>query len=405
MKILDFLFPSSGGIVREINIIKGLVEQGNDLYVSELLAGDDIIDDKLYHFNETNKNYASLFDRKNGVPFLKLSIDKQRDIATKLLYKQFNPEIRNLIGFINENKIDALISGDFTITSNILAQIKERSGIPAITLSAGHLLGIESLIDLGFNRDKIIQRYSQILDEIDKIIAPSEYELNRTMEIYNVSPNKMIKIYNGLDYNEIYNSLESSDKNKIKEYFRSIEIDKPYILYVGRIDVDKGVFIFPFIARLLSNYDFVLAGTEFYDYPCSKKILEKIIKMNNLRNVKLIGYVTDEIKYNLMKNAEAVIYPSTYFESFGYVPLEAISLGSPAIVPNIGPFPELSNLIGSTMIEYDAFNVLDLYEKIKSTMITKSKLDFQLALENLNHYFGYLKMSKDLISLIKSLRN
>ena len=53
------------------------------------------------------------------------------------------------------------------------------------------------------------------------------------------------------------------------------------------------------------------------------------------------GFVTDEQKVNLMKNAQALVFPSLY-EGFGLPILEAQSLGLPVLTSKTSSIPEVS---------------------------------------------------------------
>jgi hypothetical protein len=65
----------------------------------------------------------------------------------------------------------------------------------------------------------------------------------------------------------------------------------------------------------------------------------------NLRgSVHILGHVTSEERTWLLKNTEAVLYPSSA-EGFGFVPYEASALGTPTTFPGFGPLQEIAQLI------------------------------------------------------------
>jgi len=65
------------------------------------------------------------------------------------------------------------------------------------------------------------------------------------------------------------------------------------------------------------------------------------------------GFVSDFIKYRLIKAAEFMIFPSMY-EGFGIPALEAMSLGRPVMAAMTSSFPEV---IGDAGVYFDPFSV------------------------------------------------
>ena len=99
-------------------------------------------------------------------------------------------------------------------------------------------------------------------------------------------------------------------------------LDGPFVIYVGRIDENKGC------RELFSHFDWylrntkrdltlVLAGQAVLDVPRHPKIRH-------------LGFVPDEDKFDGMAAAAALVMPS-YFESLSMVALEAWALGRPVL--------------------------------------------------------------------------
>lgn len=53
--------------------------------------------------------------------------------------------------------------------------------------------------------------------------------------------------------------------------------------------------------------------------------------IETIRNLKLVGYVSDQEAKTLMRDCKAFIYP-TFYEGFGIPPMEALSAGAPEII-------------------------------------------------------------------------
>jgi glycosyltransferase involved in cell wall biosynthesis len=120
-------------------------------------------------------------------------------------------------------------------------------------------------------------------------------------------------------------------------------LPKRYLLYLGGFDVRKNV---PGILRAFARLDtpdvnLVVAGrlphedSSFFPDP------RRIARQQGITDrVRFTGWVDEEDKPALYSGATAFLFPSLY-EGFGLPPLEAMSCGTPVIVPDRGSLPEV----------------------------------------------------------------
>ena len=103
---------------------------------------------------------------------------------------------------------------------------------------------------------------------------------------------------------------------------RAFGLQNPYIIYVGRIDANKGCadlfrqFI-EYSGRSSQPLDLVLIGTPALPIPAHPRI-------------KHLGFVADQDKFDAIAGAELLVMPSPY-ESLSMVALEAWALGRPVL--------------------------------------------------------------------------
>ena len=64
------------------------------------------------------------------------------------------------------------------------------------------------------------------------------------------------------------------------------------------------------------------------------------ITKNLQKDIICTGYVTDDKKWELLKNADVFVFPS-FYEGFGLPPLEAMGSGCPTVVARAGAMPEV----------------------------------------------------------------
>jgi phosphatidyl-myo-inositol alpha-mannosyltransferase len=105
------------------------------------------------------------------------------------------------------------------------------------------------------------------------------------------------------------------------------------ILYVGRLEQRKGVkYLIRAFEKLVVDQptvQLIIAG----DGPDREK-LEEYVQEYNLKNVHFLGYISDEQKQKLFKEADLFCSPALYGESFGIVLIEAMASGVVTVAGN-----------------------------------------------------------------------
>lgn len=108
---------------------------------------------------------------------------------------------------------------------------------------------------------------------------------------------------------------------------------RPYLAAAGRLVREKGFQTVIERMGLFEDVDLFLAG----DGPMRGE-LERLA--DRYPNVFLLGMLDQSRLRSLMRGAVAVVVPSLFFETFGYVALEAMAAATPVIVHDLGPLPE-----------------------------------------------------------------
>lgn len=114
---------------------------------------------------------------------------------------------------------------------------------------------------------------------------------------------------------------------------------KDQVIYAGRLDPSKGIKEL-FEAWLnCSRFSLIVCGTGPLEEWC-----RIFIKKNNIKNIKMMGFVPNDIVLKLISESKATILTTKWFEGFPMTLVESFSRGTPVIGSNFGN-------VGSIIIE------------------------------------------------------
>jgi len=139
-----------------------------------------------------------------------------------------------------------------------------------------------------------------------------------------------------------------------------------YVLCVGTLEPRKNLpTLFAAYAGLPADlrqrYPLVVAGMAGWGTEGLMKSAEELIRRNELR---LLGYVADELIPPLYAGAAAFCYPSRY-EGFGLPALEAMASGVPVITSNQTSLPEV---VGEAGLMVDPDDVDGMRERLRQLL-------------------------------------
>jgi alpha-maltose-1-phosphate synthase len=176
------------------------------------------------------------------------------------------------------------------------------------------------------------------LEMADAVIAVSQETRRDVERFFQVAPDRLHVIYNGIDLEE-YRPTES--KAALKRF--GINPVEPYVLFVGRITRQKGIIhLVDAIKHLDPGFQVVLcAGAP--DTPEIAEEMKRAVAAAQRSRPGVIWIeemVDNKTKIELYSNAAAFVCPSIY-EPFGIINLEAMACGVPVVASNVGGIKEV----------------------------------------------------------------
>ncbi len=177
------------------------------------------------------------------------------------------------------------------------------------------------------------------LSNADGIVAVSEAMKYDMVSIYNIDPNRIRVIYNGIDA-DFYRKTENPEV--LRKY--GVDPEKPYVLFVGRITRQKGiVHLARAIPRLKEGIQVVLcAGAPDTDEIADemKHGVEEARRRSGADVVWIDKWVSKSEAVALYSHAEIFVCPSVY-EPFGIINLEAMACETPVVASATGGIREV----------------------------------------------------------------
>ncbi len=213
----------------------------------------------------------------------------------------------------------------------------------------------------------------------DRIFSVSRSTKDDLETRYGIRPSKIEVIQSGID-----GRFHEYDRNdpKLLSVKEKYQLPYRFILYLGAFEPRKNIVsvVRAFTALKKSRHpefeklSLVLAGVSGWK---EDEIRDEIESSSFRGNIILPGFVDDEDKPALYNLASLFAYPS-FYEGFGFPPLEALACGVPVVASNSSSLPEV---VGDAGILIDphrpdellrAFEEVLLDKKLRATLHERS---------------------------------
>ncbi len=185
--------------------------------------------------------------------------------------------------------------------------------------------------------------YQKAVQSSDIIFTVSETSKKEIIKYTGAVADKIKVVYNGIDFQQFNTILNKEAKQKVLDNY---SIDFPFVLFVGNVKPHKNLrnALLGFKEYLLNekttDVKFVIVGRRegfiTGDTGINTMVQDPVLK----DKVHFTGWVQHEDLPALYQQAKAFVFPS-YYEGFGFPPLEAMAAGCPVISSNASCMPEI----------------------------------------------------------------
>lgn len=135
-----------------------------------------------------------------------------------------------------------------------------------------------------------------------------------------------------------------------------------YLLYVGRIAMDKGVHFAIEVALELDLPLIMAAKLDAVDRPYFREYIEPWLS----DRIRWIGEVAETERNKLMAEALCFLHPVVFREPFGLTLIEAMACGAPVVAFNRGSIPEIIRHGETGFVVEDVVGMIEAIERVRS---------------------------------------
>ncbi len=351
-------------------------------------------------FSLDRKNEYVLFFNSFSKPKISFSQWKKYPNVKIKVFRIPNKILNFLFWLFNWPKIDGIIGGtDVIFFPNIIFSSWSKKTKAILTV---HDLSFERYPE-HFSLKRRLWHFfinaRRLCRKADKIITVSDSSKDDITELYNIPEEKINVIYSAVS--EEFRVIDRND-------FKLIEIKEKYglpykfILFLGTIEPRKNIIA---IIRAynqfrelenseLKKYKLVIAGEKGWK---GTEIFSEIKNSPYLKDILKLGFISPEDKPYFYNLASLFIYPS-FFEGFGFPPLEAMKCSVPVIASNNSSIPEI---VGSAGILVDPEKPQEICSAMKEILLSKelvSKLKEKGVAQS--RKFSWKKTAEETLKLI-----
>ncbi|MFP4514879.1 MAG: glycosyltransferase family 4 protein [Parcubacteria group bacterium] len=197
----------------------------------------------------------------------------------------------------------------------------------------------------------------KLANSMDMIVTVSENTKQDVLELLNIKEEKVKVIYSGLEnsFHDLLSNLENDslnteiDQGKLRSVKEKYDLPDKYILSLSNLEPRKNLetLISAYNKIRDENHDFkdiklVICGVKGWKY---KNIFKSIKKSKYSEDIIYTSYIDNIDKPYIYRQAKVFVYPS-FYEGFGFPPLEAMASAVPVVASFSSSLPELIDKAG-----------------------------------------------------------
>lgn len=236
-----------------------------------------------------------------------------------------------------------------------------------------------------------LMRPQLLLQNSDHVIAVSEHTKEDVVHMYDIDSKKISVIYSGISGS----TVSPIDVQRIR---RMHDLPEQFLLFVGTQEPRKNIAgvidAYTAIAHTIPHH-LVIAGERGWK---TARLARSIASSAYADRIHSMGFVDEVDKSALYAAADLFVYPS-FYEGFGFPPLEAMLAGTPAVVSFNSSLPEV---VGQWATMIDPYNTPQLASVLQEMLLTPSRVP-QSVRAAIREKYSWDRAAKRTIKVLESV--
>ena len=177
-----------------------------------------------------------------------------------------------------------------------------------------------------------------LIEQANHVIVCSRYMLNEVQSFFHTPASRLDVVFNGVNIADLRNGYNKKELAVFRAKYA--EPDEPIVFAVARLVYQKGlhrlVEATPRILAKCPRTRLIIAGKG----PEAENLKQQAQHLGVADRVNFVGFISDKERNHFYRIAACAVFPSLY-EPFGIVALEAMALGCPVVVSDVGGLSEI----------------------------------------------------------------
>lgn len=238
-----------------------------------------------------------------------------------------------------------------------------------------------------------LMRPKRLMEKSSHIIAVSEHTRRDLIDVYDLDPHAIRVIYPGVS-----RQIQKPNSVDVQKTILKYRLPQRFLLFVGTMEPRKNISsvieAFSAIAGHVSQ-DLVIAGEQGWK---EKELARAIASSLHADRIHRIGFVQEADKQALYAAADLFVYPS-FYEGFGFPPLEALLAGTPAVVSFNSSLPEV---VGDWATLVDPYNTPEIAATLKELLIAPQRVPGRIQKE-IQEKYSWERAAQQTIEVLESV--
>jgi glycosyltransferase involved in cell wall biosynthesis len=238
-----------------------------------------------------------------------------------------------------------------------------------------------------------LMRPRELMQRSDHVIAVSEHTKRDLVEVYGLNSNTISVVYPGVRSEDA--RVRPLDVRKVVSKYK---LPSRFLLFVGTMEPRKNIggviAAFSAIANRISQ-DLVIAGEQGWKM---RQLVSEVASSPYADRIHVIGFVEEEDKNALYAAADLFVYPS-FYEGFGFPPLEAMLSGTPSIVSFNSSLPEV---VGEWATLVDPYNTPQIASVLEELLASPARVPATVQQE-IREKYSWERAGRETVKILESV--